>query len=290
MPRSHNVRARAAALCAGLLAGAIPTTAPAQTAAAAAQASPAPVRTLVYAFESRPAAPGDGPDNGGYGDPAGEISPDDCLTGGLKISGRMSAGIDLANGGIDWFQVDCKGGFGHTVEASRQLDRGTITVDMLGNQTDGSLVVRVTQSPGQRDDSAATCVVFSTTAIVCDPNKTISLEEVTLIRFLAPDVVESNHDQTHWKLQEDSPQASFQATYSVLQIAGGMMTIDERRSAKGEAGPYSTDDSSSKFTYDVARAVPTAIVDSLVQKTVRYGKYLTMQRATIFQLLPAASR
>lgn len=284
MPRSYDVRVPVIAFCAGLLAGALPLVAFAQTA-------PTPVRTLVYAFESRhgPAANG-GPDNGGYGDPIGSISPDDCLTGGMKVAGKMSGGIDAGNGGIDWFQVDCKGGFGYKVGSTGQPDRGSISIGMLGKQSDGSLVVRVMQSPAQHDASAVTCVVYPTTALICDPSKTVSSEEVTLLRYLAPGVVDPNQDKASWQLQDGNPKTSFKATFKVLQTAHGIMTVGERRSATGEAGPYSTDDSSSTFLYDVAREVPTAIDDSVVQKTVRFGKYLTLERQTIFRLQPSPSR
>lgn len=110
------------------------------------------------------------------------------------------------------------------------------------------------------------------------------------MRFLAPGIVDPKRGKTQWQLQDSGPQTSFQATFSVLHDAQGVMTIEQRRNAKGEAGPYSTDDSSSTFTYDVARAVPTAIDETLVQKTVQFGKYLTMERETLFRLQPADSR
>ncbi len=279
MPRSYDVRALAAAA----LAVALPVVAPAQTA-------PAPVRTLVYAFELRVGQGGNGPDNGGYGDPIGEISPDDCLTGGLKVAGKMSGGMDVGNGGIDWFQVDCKGGFGYKIDATGQPQRGSIRIDMIAKQSDGGLVVQVTETPGQRASAAATCVVFPTTGLVCDPSKTISAEEITLLRFLAPGIVDPKQDPRHWQMHDGGPQASFTATYSVLENAGGLVTIGEQRSAKGEAGPNSTDESKATFTYDIARAVPTAIDDSVVQRTVSYGRYQTTLTDTIFRLQPVASR
>lgn len=274
------MRARVAAFCALLLAGTFPLAVPAQSA----------TRTLVYVFESRVGQGGNGPDNGGYGDPIGEISPDDCLTGGLKIAGKMSGGMDVGDGGIDWFQVDCQGGFGFHVSASGHPQRGSIRVDMIGKQSDGSLVVQLTESQGQSNAAPATCVVFPTTGLVCDPNKPISAEEVTLLRFLAPGIVDPKQDRPNWQMQDGGPQSSFKATYSVLQTAGGVMTIGEQRTGKGESGPYSTDESKSTFTYDVARAVPTAIDDSVVQKTVSYGRYSATLTDTIYRLQPATSR
>lgn len=255
----------------------------------AAVTAPAPIRTLTYAYETRvgPAAKG-GPDNAER--PAGEIAPDDCSSGGLKIAGRMSSQIAAGNGGIDWFQTDCTSGFGFKVDPNAQPDRGSISIGMVGKQSDGSLVVQLTQTSSDSKASPTTCVVFPTTAIICDPSKPVSLEEVTLMRFLAPGVVDPKRDQKQWQLQDGGPQVSFQATFAVLQNAGGEMTIAERRNSKGEAGPYSTDDSSSTFVYDVARDVPTAIEDSVIVKTVQFGKYLTSERQTIFVLNPQVSR
>jgi hypothetical protein len=260
------------AITAWLLAGAIPIAAPAQTA-------PAPVRTLVYAFESRAGQGGTGPDNGER--PAGEIAPDDCLSGGLKIAGRMSAAVAAGNGGIDWFQVDCKGGFGYQLGANGRPERGTIQV-VAHQQADGTLVVQLSEKPG--DGSPATCVVFPSTALICDPNKTVSLEAVTLLRFLAPDLIDPSRDRPHWQFEDGGSQSSFKASYTILQKAAGVMTIAERRTATGDAGPNSTSDSSSTFLYDLKRAIPMAIDENLVQKTVQHGRYGTMKRETVFRL------
>jgi hypothetical protein len=275
------MRARIAAFCTLLLAGSFPIAVPVQ-------AAPTPTRTLVYAFELRAGPANGGPDNGVA--PAGEIRPDDCLSGGFKVKGTMSSSIAAGNGGIDWFQVDCTSGFGYKLNATGHPQRGSIRVDMLGKQSDGSLIVQVAETPAQGAAAAATCVVFPTTGIVCDPNKPITSEEVTLLRFLAPGIVDPKQDRPHWEMQDGGPQSSFKATFSILQNTDGVLTIGEQRDAKGEAGPYSTDDSKSTFTYDIARAVPTAIDDSVVQKTVRYGQYNTTLTDTIYRLQPAASR
>ncbi|HZY99051.1 MAG TPA: hypothetical protein VFE36_05730 [Candidatus Baltobacteraceae bacterium] len=272
------------ATAAGLLLAALPLAAPAQT-------PPVPARTLVYAFESRAGTLANGaPETGNR--PIGELSPDDCLTGGLKVAGRMSAAMDAGNGGIDWFQVDCKGGFGYQIRSTGQPNRGTIRVAVVREQPGSSLVVQLSENLGQSDAAGpATCVVYASTALICDPNKPVSLEEVTLLRFLAPNFVDPAKDQAHWQLQDGGAQQSFKATYSVLQNAAGVMRIGEQRTSTGDAGPYSTADSRATIVYDTGRALPTAIDDAIVQKTVRFGQYRTAQRETIFLLQqPAASR
>jgi len=270
------------AIAAGLLIAAFPLTAPAQT-------TPAAARTLVYAFESRQAESADSAAETGNR-PAGELSPDDCLTGGLKVAGRMSAAVDAGNGGIDWFQTDCKGGFGYHLSANAPPQRGTIHVAVVREQPDQTLVVQLSESPAPSGASAATCVVYPTTALICDPNQPVSLEELTLLRFLSPGLVDPARDGTHWQFADGGPQSSFKASYSVLQSSAGVMTIGERRTTTGDTGPESTANSVSTILYDTSRAIPTAIDENLIQKQMRRGRYETTRHDLVFQLQTPASR
>ena len=271
MPRSNSVRAIAAGLLAFV---GLPL---------AASAQPAAGRTLVYAFESRAAQKSVGSDKNV--EPAGEISDDDCSTGGFKISGTMPAQVAAGNGGIDWFQVNCQAGFGFQVRPGAQADRGTIRVSVVRAQPDGGLVVQLSEGVAAQPESpSATCVVFPTTELVCDPNKTISLEEATLLRFLAPDFAGPARDQSRWEYKDGSQQSSFNATYTLLRNNAGVMTIGEHRTTTGDAGPNSSAESRSTILYDTARAVPTAIHEDLVQKKVSYGTYGTAARDIVFRL------
>lgn len=61
-------------------------------------------------------------------------------------------------------------------------DQGTITVDVEREQPDRGLVVDISeQANGRRSAPSATCVVFGNTHIICDPNKKINAEELTLL-------------------------------------------------------------------------------------------------------------
>jgi len=70
-------------------------------------------------------------------------------------------------------------------------DKGTMTVGILAKQSDGGLIVSISEAGEQtRRAPAATCVVYGNTRVICDPNKTVYSEEYTLLRFLGPNFVD----------------------------------------------------------------------------------------------------
>jgi hypothetical protein len=53
-------------------------------------------------------------------------------------------------------------------------DKGTITVQVVRKQTDGGLIVSISeQGENTRRAPAATCVVYGNTSVICDPDKTV---------------------------------------------------------------------------------------------------------------------
>ncbi len=105
---------------------------------------------------------------------------------------------DSANPAEDWH--DCTGGSGcnpanqgsGTSHYEAALDdKGTMTVGILGKQSDGGLIVSISEAGQQtRRAPPATCVVYGNTRVICDPNKTVYTEEYTLLRFLGQNFVE----------------------------------------------------------------------------------------------------
>ena len=57
-------------------------------------------------------------------------------------------------------------------------DRGTISVNVIREQSDRGLVISVSeQAQGQRSALPVTCVVFGNTNMLCDPNGKVNAEE-----------------------------------------------------------------------------------------------------------------
>ena len=70
-------------------------------------------------------------------------------------------------------------------------DKGTMTVQIIGKQPDGGLIVNISEiGQNTRRAPAATCVVYGNTRVICDPNKTVYTEEYTLLRFLGLNFVD----------------------------------------------------------------------------------------------------
>src|SRR5579871_3453215 len=63
-------------------------------------------------------------------------------------------------------------------------DKGTITVQVVRKQTDGGLIVSISeQGENTRRAPAATCVAYGNTSVICDPDKTVYPEEYTLLQI-----------------------------------------------------------------------------------------------------------
>ena len=63
-------------------------------------------------------------------------------------------------------------------------DRGTISVDVQRRQSDGGLVVDISeQAVERRSAPAATCVAYGDLTVVCDPNKKITRKNLPSCAF-----------------------------------------------------------------------------------------------------------
>lgn len=167
-------------------------------------------------------------------------------------------------------------------------DQGTITVDVLSQQPDKGLVVKVSeQAEKTRSAAAATCVVYPTTGMICDPNATINPEELTLIRFLAPTFVDPSgiDAKQHWAVRDATPQYSLTADYTIAKNVDGMMTIDEQREIKQQQPEAVTTDITTTIGYDFNRTIPLSIDEYSIERTQGgAGEYQTVKTQTVLHL------
>jgi len=191
-----------------------------------------------------------------------------------------SSGVDSGPGANNGSGVsDFTGGLG---------DQGTITVDLVSQQPDKSVVIKVSeQAQKTRSASAATCVVYPTTGVICDPNATVNPEEMTLIRFLAPTFVDpgSIDAKQHWAVRNATPEYSLTAEYSIAKNADGVMTIAEQREIKEQQAGVVTTNISTTIGYDFNRSIPLAIDEYSIQRSQGgAGQYQTVKTQTVLHL------
>lgn len=165
-------------------------------------------------------------------------------------------------------------------------DKGTITVDVLHEQPDSGLVVVVSeQGQDTRKAAPATCVVFSDTTLICDPNTKVNSEELTLLRFLGSRFVDPNNldAKSHWHVERDGP-VTTSADYTISKNANGAMTIDEVRVVKIMGSKPLVSNINSTIGYDFNKAVPTAVTEFAIARSEQGENYNTVKSETVLTL------
>ena len=149
-------------------------------------------------------------------------------------------------------------------------DKGTMTVDIVKRQADGALVVMISEQGEQiRRASAAECVVYGNTHVICDPNKTVYTEEYTLLRFLGGNFVDPSQldANRHWVVTQDNGLDNVHADYTINSNDNGMMSIGEKRSVKEYGVGHLTTNVETKIAYNFKQSVPTSIDEYADQYT-----------------------
>jgi len=162
-------------------------------------------------------------------------------------------------------------------------DKGTMTVGILAKQSDGGLIVSISEAGQQtRRAPAATCVVYGNTHVICDPNKTVYTEEYTLLRFLGQNFVDpANIDaKRHWQVVQDSPTMKVTADYVIGPTTSSDVQISETRKIVTPGQSNVTTDVETKIGYDMSRIVPTNVAEYVTQ---RQDRGVSGMATTIYQ-------
>ncbi|MGA2760168.1 MAG: hypothetical protein ABSF08_07630 [Candidatus Cybelea sp.] len=150
-------------------------------------------------------------------------------------------------------------------------DKGTMTVEVIGTEKDGGLVVNISEAGQQtRRAPAATCVVYGNTRVICDPNKTVYTEEYTLLRFLGAKFVDPNQldANKHWTPTGlGGPSLTVTADYTINGNDNGQMQIGEKRIVKAYGVGHLTTDVEAKIGYDFNRSLPVSVDEYAAQYT-----------------------
>jgi hypothetical protein len=204
---------------------------------APARADTAPIRHLVYSFT--------------YGSQQSVNVRDQSVEGANAggLTGGMTSGISHYQGSLG--------------------DKGTMTVDVIGEQPDKGLVVSVSeQGENTRKAPPATCVVYGNTSVICDPNKTVNPEEYALLRFLASNFIDPNalDANQHWRVMQNGDGIDVRADYTIETNVNGIMTIDETRTIAQAAHKSLTTNVQAKIGYDFNRLLPTSVEEYVTQR------------------------
>jgi hypothetical protein len=162
-------------------------------------------------------------------------------------------------------------------------DKGTMTVQILGKQQDGGLIVNIAENgENVRRAPSAACVVYGNTRVICDPNKTVYTEEYTLLRFLGQNFIDpSNLDaHRHWQIVQNSPTMSVTADYTLGPTTSSDVSVNETRKIRQSGGGSLTTDVQTKIGYDMSRSIPTAIDEYVTQ---RHDNGVVGTSTTIYQ-------
>jgi hypothetical protein len=201
----------------------------------------------------------------------------------VHTSGMGSVGNPTGAGGMS----DHGSASGMSSASGGTSDRGTISVDVVRQQSDGGLVVNVSeQAIEHRSAPAATCVVYGDLTIVCDPNKTINEEELALLRFLGASFVDPSaiDAKRHWQRVQSGASTTSTSDFTIAKNADGVMTIDETRVEKATGSRPLTSDITGIIVYDFNRTLPTSVTEATTMRSEQGEQYQTVQQETTLQL------
>lgn len=251
MSRAGRAAGLAAALCISIVTAAWPAAARAVTTAPQ-------VRHLVYSFTW------------------GTSNNTEVQTSGIATTGNS---MGMNGGGSGSGTVSSTGG---------TSDHGTITVDVVRQQPDKGVVVDISeQAVERRNAPLAECVAYGDLTVVCDPNKKINAEELTLLRFLGATFVDPDEldAKRHWQRTQGGATSDF----TIAASANGVMTINETGVTRAGGARPDTSNVVGSIVYDFNRTIPTSVHEQTTSRSEQGEQYQTVTSETVLQLVSDSS-
>jgi hypothetical protein len=171
------------------------------------------------------------------------------------------------------------GGSGSGVETARGHEgaNGKLVVDVLREQPDKGLVVTVAESSdnNERSTKPATCVVYGTGSMICDPNATVNTEALALLRLLGSNFVDPAlvDAKQHWHLASDGVGYSAVSDYTIASNKDGVMSIKEDRQLTYTGSRRGTAQATATIGYDFNRSLPTSLSELTTGREQRGNDY-----------------
>lgn len=173
---------------------------------------------------------------------------------------------------------------GPTTSNASVSDYGTISVDVVAVGTDGGLTMNVSEDAhNTRSTTTILCVVFPTTLVNCDTTKHPNEEEMTLLRYLGRDFIDSARIDAHdnWHFGVASSNYSLSANYHIASQNGDIYQIGETRDMKVTGAEPFTSNGTAKASYDKARVLPLSITELTTTRSETGSNHLSEDRTEI---------
>lgn len=150
-------------------------------------------------------------------------------------------------------------------------DDGSITVDVMQVQTDGGLVVRISEQARVRRSAVPTlCVVYGTGSTICDESHgELNAEEMALLRLLGKNFVNTSviDAKNHWQYASNAPQANETSDYTIGKVAGNIMSISYQRILKVTGSRPFDATTEGSLSYNSALSVPVSVNEDTISRT-----------------------
>lgn len=149
-------------------------------------------------------------------------------------------------------------------------DKGEIDVDILGAQPDSGVILRVSEKgESNRSAPAAECVVYGTTAYVCQNDVRVNEEEFAIVRLLGTNFYDPVKLDTHkhWNVTDNGANFSFSADYTIASQNADLLGIDETRNvtATSPSGKLTTQ-VTGKVAYDRGKTIPVELSEYTIER------------------------
>ncbi len=158
---------------------------------------------------------------------------------------------------------------------STQSRRGTLTVDVVREEADGGIVLRVSEGPPGTASGGpgpgVTCVAFGDTTVICDPTQTVSPEAIALLGLLGKNFVDASRLDTlrHWHVVASGSYAG-SADFTIVRSDAGTLAISER-GVRAQTGPSEKTEVSAAISYDTMRLLPVSVDEFAIVRVARGG-------------------
>jgi len=151
-------------------------------------------------------------------------------------------------------------------------DQGTVTVDITGVQSDGGLIVSVSEAARDtRSAAPVTCAVYGDTRVICEPDQKVNEEEFSVLRFMGRQFLDpsklDNHE--HWHLASDSSGFSMTSDFTVNGGTSAAQNISETTVYKSSGSEPFTTTTDGKLVYDVDKTIPLYISQDSTSRQTR---------------------
>jgi hypothetical protein len=149
-----------------------------------------------------------------------------------------------------------------------QSRSGRIDVRLLREESDGGIVVSVSESPATAN-GPLTCVAFGDTTVVCDPSRPVPPEVSTLVATLGQGFVDAARLDAarHWHVAPEGTYGTA-ADYAIVRSTGNVLEISENGVRTQSASPLTTT-IGAKIEYDSARSIPITLDATTVEHAYR---------------------